>query len=293
MTSDEALHLCQAYLDGELDPLTVANVDAVLARDAAVASAFAEQRKLHAFLKERSACVDVPPALIGGIQARLAREQTGATITPLTQRTFSRRGWIAAAASVALLAGAGSYWHYATRECAYMLACAAENDAVVAGTTPLLLDSEDSTKLAAFVSTSLKIKMPGLPVLAKDNLMPCGAGLATFASLKKLGSPEAAYVMYETKSGEKMTLFIHPWPGMQPEAFNKTEVNGHTYWAATHHGKSIATWKTADDRLVLSLVSSRSKDETLRIAEDARVWSVARVEKPLIPRDEGVFVSTR
>ncbi|MEI6235818.1 MAG: hypothetical protein WCT04_22415, partial [Planctomycetota bacterium] len=130
MKPDDALTHCQAYLDGELDPALTAEVEACLASNPDIAEFFEQERTFLAFLKTRSARVDTSPNLIDGIKSRLQQEQAqhGTAPAPLkmpTQR-FSRRGFLAIAAGIAIVASVAFYKFGRSPECPYMVSCADE-----------------------------------------------------------------------------------------------------------------------------------------------------------------------
>ncbi len=151
-----------------------------------------------------------------------------------------------------------------------MVACASEHDAVAAGTTPIQLQTEDRAKMSAFFAEKLKLSITSVPSLAEDKLKPSGAGIATFTSLKKYDAPDAAFVVYNGAEKDRVTLLIHPWADEEPMDLNIVMVDDKKYWVTTHGENSIATWKSDDGKLVLSVVSARSKNENFKIAQDAR-----------------------
>ncbi len=106
MNAEEALTHCQAYLDRELDPATVARIDACLAENPRVAEAYAREREFHAFLKARSARVNAPKNLAAGIQVRLdkARRPDNRLARATQSRRFWGGNWLLAVAGVALAA---------------------------------------------------------------------------------------------------------------------------------------------------------------------------------------------
>jgi len=274
MKPDDALTHCQAYLDGELDPALTAEVEACLASNPDIAEFFEQERTFLAFLKTRSARVDTSPNLIDGIKSRLQQEQAqhGTAPAPLkmpTQR-FSRRGFLAIAAGIAIVASVAFYKFGRSPECPYMVSCADEFADIKSGKSPALIQSQDRSKLAAFVDEKLALKLREVPELNAFKLNADGAGISTFESLKSEGSPDAAFVSYKSASGEIATLFIHPWANVEPEAFNKTQFQGNVFWAATHHKQSMAVWQSDDGKMLMSIVTNRSKEETLQIANTAR-----------------------
>ena len=287
MSSEEAIEHCHAYLDHQLDPETVARIDACMANDPRLAGAYARERALLAMLKARSASVAKPPKLVEGIKARLAKEHARRAV-PIPIRRLSRRGWILALTGAAAAACAAVYLSFSPSECPYMVACASEHDAVLKGQRPMELESTDRAKLATFVATKTRANVTEVPALNAFSLQASGAGTTRFDSLKKFGAPDAAYVIYHgAGNNDSVTLFIHPWAEEEPMPMNMTHYQGRKYFTAVHGKNAVAAWKSDDNSLVISLVTTRSKQETLKMADEARTkLSAQAAQHALLRRTE-------
>ena len=74
---------------------------------------------------------------------------------------------------------------------------------------------------------------------------------------------------YDQSGAESVTVLIHPWPDETPMAMNLRSYKGKEFWWAKHGEFSVAAWKSADGKLLCSIISKRPKDEVLEMAFDA------------------------
>lgn len=274
MNSNEARSFCHAYLDGQLSVETKNEIDRLMAGDASLAQHFEEQRQFLALVKKRTQDVAAPENLEAGIRARLQTARAKrAIVTPLpvVKPAMLRRNWMKYAAGLVLTLGAGTALYWSMHgECPYMMACADEHRLVLTGKGAYETRTSDAVKLAQWVGGEVQTSLNELPTGKDFKLTLEGAGRVDFKSLRQWGSPGGVFVSYQGPEDSRVTLLVHRWPEEEPEGFNKMVHNGQTYWATKHKGYGIATWKSPDDKLVITVVSERSKSETLVIAESMR-----------------------
>lgn len=274
MNSEEARAFCSAYLDGQLDPKTKDEIDRLLAGDASLAAFYEEQREFHALLKTRIKEVATPADLEDGIRARLrAAQSKRSNVIPFPEKkpTPSRRRWMMYAAGLMLTLGAGAALYWTMHgECPYMIACVEEHRMVLTGKGTYEAKSSDAAKLAQWVGGEVQTALKELPSGKELNLSLEGAGRVEFKSLRHWGSPSGVFVSYQGPDNSRVTLLVHRWPEEEPENFNRLSYQGQSYWATRHKGFGIAAWKSPDDKLVLTVVTEKSKDGALEIAQAMR-----------------------
>ena len=269
MTRDEALQHCQAYHDKQLDPKLAAEIELLLKSDSDLARAYQNQRAFNGLLVRAGGA----PVPAGDFQERLRAKLATSMATPaapplqIPVAAPGRRRWTALklVAAIAFVAGAGLIWHTLhPDECPYLVACAGEHATVLNGKAPLELTSSDAKALADFVSDKTKSTV-ALPA-GLNALKPVGAGTAKFASLRT--APQGAFVRYDESGSESVTVLLHPWPEETPMAMNLRTYKGKEFWSARHGEFSVAAWKSADGKLLCSVISRRPKDEVLDLAFD-------------------------
>ena len=101
------------------------------------------------------------------------------------------------------------------------------------------------------------------------------------------GAAAARPSVVRTLSRDGDVLLVQRWPEEEPEDFNRTQIENRTYWATRHKGFGVASWKSPDDKLVISVVTQESKAVTLQIAGKLRDEL-----DPQIPQKKGVAFVT-
>lgn len=274
MNTEEARAFCHAYLDSQLDTKTRSEIDQLLAADASLAEYYAEQRQFLALVKKRTQGVASPANLEDGIRARLKAAQSKSSNVipfPVTKPQLSRRRWLMYAAGLLLTVGAGAALYASLHgECPYMIACVDEHRLVLTGKGTYEAKSSDATQLAQWVGGEVQTALKELPSGKEFNLALEGAGRVEFKSLRQWGSPGGVFVSYQGPNNSRVTLLVHRWPEEEPEGFNRLSYQGQTYWATKHKGFGLATWKSPDDKLVITVVTDKNKDGALEIAHAMR-----------------------
>ncbi len=274
MNTDEARAFCHAYLDNQLDAKTKSQIDQMLAADASLAEYYAEQRQFLSLVKKRTQDMTLPANLEDGIRGRLkAAQSKRSNVIPFLEAKPqpSRRRWMMYAAGLLLTVGAGAALYSSLHgECPYMIACVDEHRLVLTGKGTYEAKSSDSAKLAQWVGGEVQTRLKDLPSGREFNLALEGAGRVEFKSLRQWGSPGGVFVSYQGPNNSRVTLLVHRWPEEEPEGFNRLSYQGQTYWATKHKGFGLATWKSPDDKLVITVVTDKSKGETLEIAQAMR-----------------------
>jgi hypothetical protein len=273
MNSEEARAYCHAYLDNQLDQKTKSEIDRLLGADAALSAFYAEQREFLAHVSQRARDVSPPPNLEDGIRARLkAAQAKRSNIVPIpSAKPLPRRRWMMYAAGLLLTLGAGAALYWTTQgECPYMIACVDEHRLVLDGKGSYETKSSDSVKLAQWVGGEVQTTLKELPSGKEFNLALEGAGRVEFKSLRQWGSPGGVFVSYQAPDKSRVTLLVQRWPEEEPEDFNQLTYQGQTYWATRHKGFGLATWKSPDDKLVITVVTGKSKEGALEIAQTMR-----------------------
>jgi len=274
MNTEEAREFCHAYLDNQLDAKTKSEIDALLAVDSVLSEYYAEQRQFLGLVKKRTQDVAAPANLEDGIRARLKAAQpkrTNVIPFPESKPQSSRRRWMMYAAGLLLTVGAGAALYSSMHgECPYMIACVDEHRLVLTGKGTYETKSSDATKLAQWVGGEVQTSLKELPSGKEFNLVLEGAGRVEFKSLRKWGSPGGVFVSYQGPNNSRVTLLVHRWPEEEPEGFNRLSYQGQTYWATKHKGFGLATWKSPDDKLVITVVTDKNKDGALEIAQAMR-----------------------
>jgi len=280
MNADEAIQNCQAYLDEQLDPAVAREVEACLARDPDAARYFDEQRSFHLLVRNCSESVDAPADLQPKLKQRLMEAAASERQTPASFAVSPRlrQNWYLWAAALLLICGGGLTWAMLSNpQCPYIISCTKEHDMVSQGRYQVQTVATDALSIQRFVSGQVG-STTSVPVLVERSLKPVGAGKVDFKDLKQYGAPDAAFVKYEGPKKESLTLLVHPWPEETPMEMNLGKYKGKDFWAASHHGSSVACWKADDGKLLYSLVSStHSKSDVLEIAKQMRDSLAARV----------------
>lgn len=280
MTTQEARAYCHAYLDGQLNAETKSEIDRLIATDTSIAQYYDEQQQFLTLVKKRTQDVASPENLEAGIRARLqASRSKRAVVVPITQaKPATRRNWMKYAAGLVLTLGTGMalYWMF-HGECPYMMACVDEHRLVLTGKGAFEARTSDAVKLAQWVGGEVQTNLKELPSGKEFKLALEGAGRVEFKSLRQWGSPGGVFVSYEGAGNSRVTLLVHRWPEEEPEGFNRIDYKGKSYWATNHKGFGIASWKSPDDKLVITVVSEKNKNGTLEIAELMRAMIDAQI----------------
>lgn len=273
MTSEEARAFCHAYLDNQLDAKTKNEIDPLLAADPALAEYYTEQREFLALVRQRAKDVAPPLNLEDGIRARLKSTQSkraNVVAIPLA-KPLPRRRWMMYAAGLLLTLGSGAALYSMMHgECPYMIACVDEHRLILNGNGVYETRSSDSAKLAEWVGGEVQTELTELPSGKEFNLKLEGAGRVEFKSLRQWGSPGGVFVSYLSPDKSRVTLLVQRWPEEEPENFNQLTYRGQTYWATKHKGYGLATWKSPDDKLVITVVTDKNKNGALEIAQTMR-----------------------
>lgn len=285
---EETLALCQAYLDGELEAPCVERVEAALRASPELAAAFDAQRQFHALLRKR--CADVPlPAhlrecLRAGLDAPAGRE-TKRVEAPPPQRLRRRRSasalLMAAAALMALVTGLAIVeLGLLGRECPYMQACASAAERADAEPVEFAVKVKDAEDLKQTLKREIDFDAKDLSALEKLELTPVSVGRAHFdggtlgqmARDQHFRVPNGVYVkLAAQQSGEQpVTLLMHPWPEETPSRSNKMDYQGKDYYFADHDRFRVVCFKTADGRMICTVVGKRPKERMLEIARAMR-----------------------
>jgi hypothetical protein len=290
MNANEAREFCHAYLDGQLSAETKTAIDTMLANDAELKRYYEEQRAFLAALHSRSRAVEAPSGLEDGLRARLKAARAEPKISSLPSQSVAeanpfRRRWMMYAAGLLLTVGAagGLYWSM-REECPYMVACVNEHRLVLEGKGTFNSKSSDAAKLAQWVGAEVQTAgLKALPTGAEFGMKLEGAGSVEFKSLRQWGSPGGVFISYINEKNTRVTILVQRWPEEEPEDFNRMQIENRTYWATRHKGFGVASWKSPDDKLVISVVTPESKTATLEIAEKVRKELDAQ-----IPRSEKI-----
>jgi anti-sigma-K factor RskA len=280
MTTEQARAYCHAYLDGQLNAETKSAIDRLIASDSAVAQYYEEQQQFLTLVKKRTQDVASPENLEAGIRARLqASRSKRAVVVPISQaKPATRRNWMKYAAGLVLTLGTGAALFWTLHgECPYMMACVDEHRLVLTGKGAFEAKTSDAVKLAQWVGGEVQTNLKELPSGKEFKLALEGAGRVEFKSLQQWGSPSGVFVSYEGADNTRVTLLVHRWPEEEPEGFNRIDYKGKSYWATNHKGFGIASWKSPDDKLVITVVSEKSKTGTLAIAESMRAMIDAQI----------------
>lgn len=282
MNTEEARAFCHAYLDGQLDATKKNEIEQLLSVDAELSEYYTEQRQFLALVKKRTQDVATPANLEDGIRARLKSAQANrANVIPLptARPQASRRRWMMYAAGLLLTVGAGAALYSSMHgECPYMIACVDEHRLVLAGDGSYEARSSDPAKLAQWVGGEVQTSLSVLPTGKEFNLALEGAGRVEFKSLRQWGSPGGVFVSYQGPNSSRVTLLVHRWPEEEPENFNRLNFQGKTYWATKHKGFGLASWKSPDDKLVITVVTDKNKDGALEIADVMRKQIDAQIK---------------
>jgi len=274
MNTEEARAFCHAYLDNQLDAKTKSEIDQLLAADVSLSEHYTEQRQFLALVKKRTQDVASPENLDDGIRARLKAAQSKRSNVipfPVTKPQPSRRRWMMYAAGLLLTVGAGAALFWTMHgECPYMIACVDEHRLVLTGKGSYETKSSDAAKVAQWVGGEVQTALKELPSGKEFELALEGAGRVEFKSLRQWGSPGGVFVSYQGPNNSRVTLLVHRWPEEEPEIFNRMTYNGQTYWATKHKGFGLASWKSPADKLVITVVTEKSKDGALEIAQAMR-----------------------
>jgi hypothetical protein len=151
------------------------------------------------------------------------------------------------------------------------------------------LETEDCAQLAAYVAAHAQLSLSTVPPLEDKRWQACAAGMIALEKLKAAGVPDAAFLVYRSGGpGEhdEATLLIHPWANKTPLPMNLREDSGAKFWVASHGQTSLAVWQSTDSKQLLTLVSSRPKEELYRIAQEARRAFIAAENKSAALRGE-------
>lgn len=288
LTPEEALALCQAYLDGELEAPCVERVEAALRASPELAATFEAQRQFHALLRKRCADVPLPANLRDCLRASLdahAGRETKRVEAPPPLRLPRRRSasplLMAAAALMALVTGfAFVELGLLGRECPYMQACTSAAERAEAEPVEFAVQVKDAADLKEALKREIDFDPKDLSALDKMELTPVSVGRAHFdggtlgqmARDQHVHVPDGVYVKLAAQQPEEqpVTLLMHPWPEETPSSENRMDYRGKDYYFADHDRFRVVCFKTADGRMLCTVVSKRPKERMLEIARAMR-----------------------
>lgn len=289
LTPEEALALCQAYLDGELEAPCVERVEAALRASPELAATFEAQRQFHALLRKRCAAVPLPASLRDCLRASLdgqaRRRETRRVEAPPPLRLPRRRSasplLMAAAALMALVTGlAFVELGLIGRECPYMQACTSAAERAEAEPVEFAVKVKDTADLKEALKREIDFDAKDLSALEEMELTPVSLGRAHFdggtlgqmARDQHFHVPDGVYVKLAAYQPEEqpVTLLMHPWPEETPSTENKMDYRGKDYYFADHDRFRVVCFKTADGRMLCTVVSKRPKERMLEIARAMR-----------------------
>lgn len=243
--SDDDLH---AYLDGQLDELGVAAVEAAIAQDAAIAE------KIAAFRAQRAAIKQIyDPVLTEPVPDHLRKVVRDA------QRGARRQTMMRIAASVVLLVvGAAGGWfthaYFASQD--FLLepfvreAVLAHELAVTQKTKGLTINKTDPNSLSpSYLPADFGVPVK-LPTLRRSQLQPVSLATGTGAEGSRVT------VTYADRQDRRRTLFVRKFTGGKslPVKYRKTDGFPVLYWL--------------DGPLVYILVGEGDRSELISIAEE-------------------------
>ncbi|MCK6473439.1 MAG: hypothetical protein L6R28_16970 [Planctomycetes bacterium] len=288
LTPEEALALCQAYLDGELEAPCAERVEAALRASPELAATFEAQRQFHALLRKRCADVPLPANLRDCLRASLdahAGRETKRVEAPPPLRLPRRRSasplLMAAAALMALVTGfAFVELGLLGRECPYMQACTSAAERAEAEPVEFAVKVKDTADLKDALKREIDFDAKDLSALDKMELTPVSVGRAHFdggtlgqmARDQHFHVPDGVYVKLAAQQPEEqpVTLLMHPWPEETPSSENRMDYRGKDYYFADHDRFRVVCFKTADGRMLCTVVSKRPKERMLEIARAMR-----------------------
>lgn len=294
LTPEEALALCQAYLDGELEAPCVERVEAALRASPELAATFEAQRRFHDLLRKRCADVPLPAHLRDCLRAtldaqagrdRTRRRETKRVEAPPPLRLPRRRSasplLMAAAALMALVTGfAFVELGLLGCECPYMQACTSAAERAEAEPVEFAVKVKDTEDLKEALKREIDFDAKDLSALEKMELTPVSVGRAHFdggmlgqmARDQHFRVPDGMYVKLAAQQPEEqpVTLLVHPWPEETPSSSNKMDYQGKDYYFADHDRFRVVCFKTADGRMLCTVVSKRPKERMLEIARVMR-----------------------
>lgn len=241
--ADDDLH---AYLDGELDAPRIAEVEAWLAAEPAEVERlrqWAEQKDGLHRLFDRVLEEPVPPRLLPA--AIMARRRS-----PL--KIIAR---LAAALALVLLGGASGWWLRGDTAPQSVAAFAMARDALSAHVVfaaeirhPVEVAVSERAHLVGWLSKRLgaELKVPDLAAsgfsLMGGRLLPASTG-------------PAAQFMYESKAGQRVTLYLRRSEGASTTAFRFVSQNGVEafYWMDGPFGYALVADLPRDQLMPLAL----------------------------------------
>ncbi|MCW8131628.1 MAG: hypothetical protein KIS92_14880 [Planctomycetota bacterium] len=299
MNAQEAMKLCQPYLDGHLDAAARAEIDALLAGDPELAKAFEAQRAYHEFLK-RACSAGAPHAFQVKLAAQVAAfapkaeqrvavaQSRGTAVIPLgrpdletvRQPVYRKRMAVHSsplALAAAVMLSLGGYVFYQstclTGQCPYIQAASAEFQRIERRSDHLGMMSDDPVRLARFVDDRFEMDLPAVPQIAHCGLRLKGACGARFNQIRLLHPdlPPAAVVCYECCRYGIVALMLHKMPeDAIPQPYTRHVYNGKVYYVDEQMGSHAVCWKTRGDKMLCSLVGKMPLDKLLAAAEEAR-----------------------
>ncbi|MEQ9642656.1 MAG: anti-sigma factor [Alphaproteobacteria bacterium] len=237
----------QALVDDALDPSRRDVVEAAVAADDALAAQLAAYRQQNALLHQAFDPVAAEP-----VPAALSRVAT--------RRPVWRRRWVpaAVAATLALAVGLGGGWLLGNHVVPKMRAgvqfaadgIAAHKVYQVEVRHPVEVAAAEEKHLVAWLSKRLAnpVKAPHLGEL--------GYGLVGGRLLPALAGDPAAQFMYETGSGERLTLYIRQNTTEQLAAFRFVEAGG------------LSAFYWLDEDLAYAIVAALPRESLMQVSRE-------------------------